>query len=80
MRRLETKEQANEVLKSYKKLATSCFGNDTIATAADILVHKGGRLGLAIDWMVAEGTTGQVPGVIARPRRTTRRSQGSRTG
>ena len=56
MRRLETKEQANTVLKDYKMLATSCFGNDTIATAADILVRKGGRLGLAIDWMVAEGT------------------------
>ncbi|MFL5931524.1 MAG: hypothetical protein ACJ75P_09725 [Gaiellaceae bacterium] len=56
MRRLETKEQANDVLRNDKLLATNCFGDETIATAADILVRKGGRLGLAIDWMVAEGT------------------------
>ncbi len=66
MRRLATKEQANTVLKDYKMLATSCFGNDTIATAADILVRKGGRLGLAIDWMVAEGTNWKLlSGVIS---------------
>jgi hypothetical protein len=64
MRRLETKAQADDVLKNYKSLATSCFGDDTIATAADILVRKGGRLGLAIDWMVAEGTNWRLLGHV----------------
>jgi hypothetical protein len=56
MRRLESREQANEVLQKFQKLATKCFGNDTMATAAEILVTKGGRLGLALNWMVDEGT------------------------
>ncbi|HKH31466.1 MAG TPA: hypothetical protein VKA45_10465 [Gaiellaceae bacterium] len=64
MRRLETKAQADDILKNYKSLATSCFGDDTIATAADILVRKGGRLGLAIDWMVAEGTNWRLLGHV----------------
>ena len=56
MRRLQTKQQANDVLEKYQKLAVSCFGNDSIATAAQILVSKGGRLDLALRWMEDEGT------------------------
>ena len=55
MRRLENAEQANEVLKNFQKLATSTFGNDSMATAAEILVSKGGSLNKALDWMVDEG-------------------------
>jgi hypothetical protein len=64
MRGLKTREQANEVLKNFKDLAVSCFGNNTIADAAEILVRKGGRLGLAIDWMVAEGTNWRLLGRV----------------
>ena len=56
MRRLESKEQANEVLQKFQTLAVKCFGDETMATAAQILVSKGGRLGLALNWMVDEGT------------------------
>ncbi len=56
MRRLETKEQADEVLKKLQTLAVKCFGDETMATAAQILVSKGGQLGLALTWMEDEGT------------------------
>jgi hypothetical protein len=56
MRRLESKEQANEVLQKFQSLAVKCFGDETMATAAQILVSKGGQLGPALAWMVDEGT------------------------
>jgi hypothetical protein len=55
MRRL-TKEQADEVLGKFQKLATSCFGNETMGTAAQILVSKGASLRDALAWMEDEGT------------------------
>ena len=57
MRRLETKEQADQVLQKFQSLAVKCFGNATMATAAEILVSKGGGLGRALAWMVDEGTS-----------------------
>ena len=56
MRSLENAEEANKVLGSYQKLATSTFGDWSITTAAEILVGKGGSIGKALDWMVDEGT------------------------
>lgn len=56
MRKLDNDEQATQVLLKFQHKATSCFGNNTMGTAAWILVGKGGRLDLALKWMFDEGT------------------------
>jgi hypothetical protein len=56
MRQLD-KADADTVLSTMQKLATKCFGNDSIAVATKILVERGGNLVKAVDWMLDEGTS-----------------------
>src|SRR5262249_12334751 len=54
MRQLD-KADADTVLSTMQKLATKCFGNESIAVATKILVERGGNLVKAVDWMLDEG-------------------------
>jgi uncharacterized protein DUF4157 len=49
--------QANKVLQQFQHKATSAFDNDEMGKAAKILVERGGRLDLALEWMFDEGTS-----------------------
>src|SRR4029079_13224404 len=51
-----TWEQARDVLARFQAEAVKAYGNDEMGKATEILVRKGGRLDLALDWMFDEGT------------------------
>jgi len=55
MRKLDA-AQATQVLQRFQSKATDAFNNDEMGKAAKILVERGGRLDLALEWMFDEGT------------------------
>ncbi|WP_437996488.1 DUF4157 domain-containing protein [Sorangium sp. So ce185] len=49
--------QATQVLEQFQKKATGAFNNSEMGKAARILVERGGRLDLSLEWMFDEGTS-----------------------
>src|SRR5262249_30227207 len=56
MNQLTKFQDATDVLLKYQKEAVKAYNNKEMGKATKILVGKGARLDLALDWMFDEGT------------------------